>query len=90
MHKQAEIIHNYENQNVRNIEQGEIPHRKYKRLKHDGGHLYDCSRMPELTITRNWQYQSGTERSFVYIVYTLLNCQNHERQILNVHTEKVL
>jgi hypothetical protein len=29
--KQAGIIHNHENENVRNIGQGEIPHRKDKR-----------------------------------------------------------
>jgi hypothetical protein len=40
---QAEIIHNHENENVRNIGQGETPHRKYKRLKLGGGHLYDRS-----------------------------------------------
>jgi hypothetical protein len=40
--RQAEIIHNHESENLRNIEQGEIPHRKHKkRLKLDGGHLYD-------------------------------------------------
>jgi hypothetical protein len=39
--KQAEIIHNHENENVRNIGQGETPHRKRKRLKLGGGHLYD-------------------------------------------------
>jgi hypothetical protein len=37
--KQAEIIHNHENGNVRNIGQDETPHRKYKRLKLGGGHL---------------------------------------------------
>jgi hypothetical protein len=41
--RQAEIVHNHENGNVRNIGQGEIPHRKYKRLKLGGGHLYDHS-----------------------------------------------
>jgi hypothetical protein len=41
--KQAEIIHNQENETVRNIGQGETPHRKYKRLKLGGGHLYDRS-----------------------------------------------
>jgi hypothetical protein len=40
---QAEIIHNHENENVRNIGQGETPHRKYRRLKLGGGHLYDLS-----------------------------------------------
>jgi hypothetical protein len=32
-----------ENVNVRYIGQGEAPHRKYKRLKLGGGHVYDCS-----------------------------------------------
>jgi hypothetical protein len=41
--RQAEIIHNHENENVRNIGQGKTPHRKYKRLKLVGGHVYDCS-----------------------------------------------
>jgi hypothetical protein len=42
--RQAEIIHNHENENVRNIGQGETPYRKYKRLKPGGGHVYgrDC------------------------------------------------
>jgi hypothetical protein len=37
--QQAEVIQNYENENVRYIGQGEIPHRKYKRLKLGGGHV---------------------------------------------------
>jgi hypothetical protein len=41
--KEAGIIHNLENENVRNIGQGETPHRKHKRLKLGGGHLYDRS-----------------------------------------------
>jgi hypothetical protein len=41
--KQAKIIHNHENENVRNIGQGETPHRKHKSLKLGGGHLYDRS-----------------------------------------------
>jgi hypothetical protein len=41
--RQAEIIQNDENENVRNIRQGETPRRKYKRLKLGGGHLYNCS-----------------------------------------------
>jgi hypothetical protein len=43
--REAEIIHNHENENenVRNIGQGETPHRKHKRLKLGGGHLYDRS-----------------------------------------------
>jgi hypothetical protein len=39
--QQAEVIQNHEN--VRDIGQGEAPHRKYKRLKLGGGHVYDCS-----------------------------------------------
>jgi hypothetical protein len=31
--QQAEVIQNHDNENVRNIGQGEAPHRKYKRLK---------------------------------------------------------
>jgi hypothetical protein len=41
--KQAEVIQNDENENVRYIGQGEAQHRKYKRLKLGGGHLYYCS-----------------------------------------------
>jgi hypothetical protein len=41
--RQAEIVHNHENENVRNIGHGETPHRKHKRLKLSGGHLYDRS-----------------------------------------------
>jgi hypothetical protein len=41
--KTAEIIHNHQNENVRNIGQGETPHREYKKLNIGGGHLYDCS-----------------------------------------------
>jgi hypothetical protein len=39
--RQAEIIHNHENENVRNIGQGEPSHRKHERLKLGGDHLYD-------------------------------------------------
>jgi hypothetical protein len=35
----SEVIQNDEN--VRYIGQGEAPHRKYKRLKLGGGHVYD-------------------------------------------------
>jgi hypothetical protein len=41
--QQAEVIQNHENENVRSIGQGEAPHRKYKKLKLGGGHVYDCS-----------------------------------------------
>jgi hypothetical protein len=41
--QQAQIVQNHENENVRYIGQGEAPHRKYKRLKLGGGHVYDCS-----------------------------------------------
>jgi hypothetical protein len=34
---------NHENENVRCIGQGEAPHRRYKRFKLGGGHVYDCS-----------------------------------------------
>jgi hypothetical protein len=41
--KQSEVIRNHENENVRNIGQGEPRHRKYKRLKLGGGQAYDRS-----------------------------------------------
>jgi hypothetical protein len=41
--QQAEVIQSNENENVRYIGQGEARHRKYKRLKLGGGHVYDCS-----------------------------------------------
>jgi hypothetical protein len=41
--RQAEIIHNRENEKVRNIGQGGTPHRKHKRLELGGGDLYDHS-----------------------------------------------
>jgi hypothetical protein len=41
--RQAEIVHNNENENVHNIEESETPHRKHKRLKLGGGHLYGRS-----------------------------------------------
>jgi hypothetical protein len=40
--REAGIIHNHENENVHNIEKSEPQHRKYKRLKLGGCHLYDC------------------------------------------------
>jgi hypothetical protein len=41
--QQAEVIQNHENENVRYIGQSVARHRKYKRLKLGGGHVYDCS-----------------------------------------------
>jgi hypothetical protein len=41
--QQAEVIQNHENENLRNIGQGEPRHRKYKKLKLDGGQAYDRS-----------------------------------------------
>jgi hypothetical protein len=41
--QQAEVIQNHENENVRYIGQGKARHRKYKRIKLGGGHVYDCS-----------------------------------------------
>jgi hypothetical protein len=38
-----EVIQNHENENVHYTGQGEARHRKYKRLKLGGGHVYDCS-----------------------------------------------
>jgi hypothetical protein len=40
---EQEVNQNHENKNVRYIGQGEALHRKYKRLKLGGGHVYDCS-----------------------------------------------
>jgi hypothetical protein len=41
--QQAEVIENPDNENVRNIGQGEARHRKYNRLKLGGGQIYDRS-----------------------------------------------
>jgi hypothetical protein len=41
--RQAEVILNHENPNVRDFGYGEARHRKYKRLKLDGGQAYDRS-----------------------------------------------
>jgi hypothetical protein len=41
--RQAEVILNHENPNVRAIGQGEPMHRKYKRLTLGGGQAYDRS-----------------------------------------------
>jgi hypothetical protein len=41
--QQAEVILNHDNENVRNIGQGEARHRKYKRLKVGGGQADDRS-----------------------------------------------
>jgi hypothetical protein len=41
--RQAEVILNHENPNVRAIGQGEPRHRKYTRLKLGGGQAYDHS-----------------------------------------------
>jgi hypothetical protein len=41
--RQAEVILNHENPNVRAIGQGEPKHRKYKRLKLGGGQAYNRS-----------------------------------------------
>jgi hypothetical protein len=41
--RQAEVVQNHENANVRDIEKGEARHRKYKRFKLDGGQAYDSS-----------------------------------------------
>jgi hypothetical protein len=37
------VIKNHDNENVRNIGQGEAGHRKYKRLKLGGGQAYERS-----------------------------------------------
>jgi hypothetical protein len=41
--QQAEVIQNHDTETVRNIGQGEPPHRKYKRLKLGDGQAYDRS-----------------------------------------------
>jgi hypothetical protein len=41
--QQAEVIQNHDNENVRNIGQGEPRHRKYKRLKFGRGQTYNRS-----------------------------------------------
>jgi hypothetical protein len=41
--QQAEVIQNHDNENVRNIGQGEAQHRKYMMLKLGGGQAYDRS-----------------------------------------------
>jgi hypothetical protein len=41
--QQAEVIQNHDNELVRFTGQGETQHRKYKRLKLGGGHVYDRS-----------------------------------------------
>jgi hypothetical protein len=41
--QQAEGIQNHENENVRNIGQRELRHRKYKMLKLGGGQAHDRS-----------------------------------------------
>jgi hypothetical protein len=41
--QQAEVIQNHNNENVRNIGQGEANHRKYKRLQLGGGQAYERS-----------------------------------------------
>jgi hypothetical protein len=46
--QQAKVIQNHDNENVRYIGQGEARHKKYKKLKLGGGHVYDVqvSRLP--------------------------------------------
>jgi hypothetical protein len=41
--QQAEVIQSHENANIRNIGEGELRHRKCKRLKLDSGQAYDLS-----------------------------------------------
>jgi len=41
--KQAEVIQNHDNENVRNVGKNEAQHRKHKRLKLGGGQAYDRS-----------------------------------------------
>jgi hypothetical protein len=47
--QQAEVIENHDNENIRNIGQGEANHRKYKRLKLGGRESirpFKCLRLP--------------------------------------------
>jgi hypothetical protein len=70
--QQAEVIQNHENANVRNIGQGELRHRKYKRLKLDGGQAYDRSNdiyyCLTITVLFLWGALSDgrTGMSFIY------------------------
>jgi hypothetical protein len=48
--QQAEIIQNHDNENVLNIGQGEARHRKYKRIKLGGGHVYDRSSVQSAVV----------------------------------------
>jgi hypothetical protein len=41
--QQTKVILNHNNENIRNIGQGESRHRKYKRLKLGGSQIYDRS-----------------------------------------------
>jgi hypothetical protein len=41
--QQAKVIQNHDNENVRNIGQGEARNTKYKRLKLGGGQTYNRS-----------------------------------------------
>jgi hypothetical protein len=41
--QQAEVIQNHDNENVHYVGQDKAQHRKYKRLKLGGSHVYDCS-----------------------------------------------
>jgi hypothetical protein len=43
MQQQAEVIRFHENENIRNIGQGEARHRNHKRLKLGGGQACDRS-----------------------------------------------
>jgi hypothetical protein len=50
--RQAEVILNHKNRNVRVIRQGEAMHRKYRKLKLGDGQAYDRSNggLPFLTV----------------------------------------
>jgi hypothetical protein len=47
---QAKAIQHHENIHVRNIGQGEARHRKYMRLKFDGGQAYDRLKVIEIVL----------------------------------------
>jgi hypothetical protein len=53
MEATSEVIQNHENENVRNIGQGEARNRKYKRLKLGGGQEYDRTLAVAAEAARN-------------------------------------
>ncbi|PNF34077.1 hypothetical protein B7P43_G01168 [Cryptotermes secundus] len=68
--KQAEVIQNHENENVRNIGQGEARHRKYERLKLGGGQAYDRSSELEWAVDGAWELRHVEVRNGSLVVYS--------------------